>query len=318
MRRNLTALLFLLFAQLAAPVWADEYPTRPVTLIVAGAAGLPIDILSRTLAPAMGAALGQPVVVDNRLGAGSLVGYEYAARRPADGYTIAMVSVVQLASLPATVKTLRFDPLKGLPPFIGIGEGKVMLVATRSNVPWNNFKDMVSWFKAHPGTLNFGVSAPNTVLLAHALMRDLELQGKVVPYSNAGPLVTDLVAGVHHMAWIGETAVPAVAARAQVLATSGAQRSPKFPDVPTFAELGLSQIPGLGYSVNAPAGTPPEALAKLTRAVQHALEQPEVKARLQLMQLEITNTSAEVARRELQQQAALFSEIGMRVGYAPQ
>ena len=320
-RLSLSGLSVILSALLLAtslPAPAQEFPARPVTIIAAGAPGLPVDIISRTLSPAMAQNLGQPVVVENKLGAGSLIGYEFAAKRPPDGYTIAVVSVVQLASLPASTKDLRFDPLKDLPPFIGIGDAKVVLTATQANVPWKSFREMVGYYKANPGKLNFGVSAPNTVLLAHALMKDVGIEGILVPYSNATPLIADMIAGTNHMVWVGETAVPAIAARVQLLGISGGRRSTLFPNTPTFAELGLPHIPGLGYSVNAPSGTPGPVLARLNRAVAMAIDQPEVKSRLAQLQVDVQVTSAEVANRDLQAQARLFSDVAVRVGYVPQ
>lgn len=310
----------LIAAWLACPgvTTAQEFPVRSISFVAAAAPGTPVDILARTLAPGMSQNLGQTVVVDNRVGAGSLIGYEYAAKRPPDGYTIAMVSTVQLASLPVSVKDLRFDALKDLPPFIGLGEGKVILCATKVNVPWTNFKDMVTYYRANPGKLNFGVSAPNTVLLAHSLMKDINVQGTVVPYSSAAPLFTDLMAGTNHVVWVGETAVPTIAARVQLLGVSGNNRSAQYPTVPTFAELGLPNIPGLGYSINAPAGTPANVLARLHRAVSHAMSLPDVKARFAQLQLEIEIKGAEGANRDFQAQAKLFGEVAARVGYKPQ
>jgi tripartite-type tricarboxylate transporter receptor subunit TctC len=315
---GLSAILPALLLTAALPVGAQEFPTRPITIIAAGAPGLPVDIISRTLSPAMAQNLGQSVVVENKLGAGSLIGYEYAAKRPPDGYTIAVVSVVQLASLPASTKDLRFDPLKDLPPFIGIGDAKVVLTATQANVPWKGFREMVTFYKANPGKLNFGVSAPNTVLLAHSLMKDVGIEGVVVPYSNATPLIADMIAGTNHMVWVGETAVPAIAARVQLLGISGNRRSTQFPNTPTFTELGLPHIPGLGYSVNAPSGTPAAVLARLNRAVAFAIDQPEVKARLTQLQVDVQVTGAEAANRDLLAQARLFSDVAARVGYVPQ
>jgi tripartite-type tricarboxylate transporter receptor subunit TctC len=297
---------------------AQEFPTRPVSIVVAGAPGLPADIVARTLAPAMSQSLGQQVIVENKLGAGSLIGYEHAARSKPDGYTIAVVSVAQLASFPATVKDLRFDPLKDLPPFIGLGEARVLLVGTRANVTWTHYAEMVAWFKANPGKLNFGVSAPNTVLLAHALMQHNGIIGQLVPYSNASPLVTDMVSGVNHLIWLGETAVPTVAPRVRLLGISGSKRSPASPEAPTFDEVGLPGIPGLGYSLNAPAGVPAAVLERLFRAVSFALDQPEVKARFAQLQLEISRTGAEAANREFLQTSKLFSEVGARAGFVPQ
>jgi len=317
--RQLRALLPAVFmAGTIASAAAQEFPTRPISIVVAGAPGLPADIVARTLSPGMSQALGQPVVVENKLGAGSLIGYEYAAKARPDGHVIAVVSVAQLASFPASVKDLRFDPLKDLPPFIGLGDARVMLCATRVNVPWANYKDMVEHYKANPGTLNFGVSAPNTVLLAYALMQHNAIRGQVVPYSNATPLITDMIAGTNHMVWIGETAVPAIAARVRVLGTSGSKRSPAFPDVPTFDEVGLPNIPGLGYSLNAPAGVPRETLAKLFRAASAALDQPEVRSRFAQLQLDIVKASAEAANRDFLATAKLFTDVGARAGYVPQ
>ena len=127
-----------------------------------------------------------------------------------------------------------------------------------------------------------------------------------------------MIAGNNHLVWIGESAVPAIAARVRLLGTSGARRSPQFPDLPTFGELGLPNIPGLGYSMNAPTGTPAPALARLYRAVAFALEQSDVKARFAQMQLEIQPTSGEVANKDLLAQGKLFSDVGARAGYVPQ
>jgi tripartite-type tricarboxylate transporter receptor subunit TctC len=303
---------------LGPPTAAQDFPSRTVTLVVAGAAGLPADIVARTLAPAMRQHLGQPVVVENKLGAGSLIGYEFAARSKPDGYTIAVVSEAQLASFPATVKDLRFDPLKDLPPFIGLGEGRVLLVGTRANVGWTQYPDMVRAFQGKPGTLNFGVSAPNTVLLAHAFLQHHGIQGQIVPYSNAGPLVTDLVAGVNHMIWLGQSAVANVSARTSLLGISGRSRSAALPEVPTFDELGLKGIPGLGYSLNAPAGVPPERLAALFRAAAHALDQDDVKSRFAQMQLDIQMMDAKTADQRFQAAARLFSAVAKRADYKPE
>lgn len=303
---------------LSSGVQGQEFPSRPVSLIVAGAPGLPADIVARTLAPAMREVLGQPVVVENKLGAGSLIGYEFAARSKPDGYTIAMVSEAQLASLPATVKDLRFNPLKDLPPFIGLAEGRVLLVGTRANAAPSRYEEMVAGFKARPGTLNFGVSAPNTVLLAHAFLQQTGVQGQLVSYSNAGPLITDMIAGTNHLLWLGATALPSVAERSWPLGISGRARSAALPNVPTFDELGLKGIPGLGYSLNAPAGVPLERLRVLHRAALLALDQDEVRSRFGKLELEILKSDAQSAEAQFQSAAQLFSEVARKASYQPQ
>jgi len=294
---------------------SQEYPNRPITLVAPAAPGTPADIVARIMQPTMAQILGQPVVVENKTGAGSLIGYEYVAKRPADGYTLSSVSVVQLASFPPTVKELRFNPLKDLVPVIGIVEGRLFLCAT-TKVPWNGMKEMIEYAKGNPGKMNYGSSAPNTVLLSEAIYRQLGIEAAHIPYSTGGGYIQGLVAGDIQLALIGESAVIPLKGKLQVLATTGT-RSPVFPDTPTFAELGIANVPGLGYSLNVPAGTPKEIIAKLHAAAARALDMPEVRERFSRYQLVIVKSTPEAAAKDLAEQGALFAEIARKIGFQP-
>jgi tripartite-type tricarboxylate transporter receptor subunit TctC len=317
MLRIVTRALAIVLSCLASLAAAQEFPARPVLLVAPAAPGTPADIVARIMQPVIGQLLGQPVVVENRTGAGSLIGYEYVAKRPPDGYTLASVSVVQLASFPPTVKELRFDPLKDLVPVIGLVEGRLFLCAT-TKVPWNGMKEMITYSKANPGRLNYGSSAPNTVLLSEALYRELGVNAVHIPYPTGGGVIQGLVAGDIQLGFIGESAVIPLKGRLQVLATTGEGRSPLFPDTPTFAELGIPNVPGLGYSLNAPAGTPKEIITKLHDAAARALDMPEVKARFAQHQLVIVKSTPEAAAKDLADQGALFSDVATKIGFKAQ
>lgn len=302
----------------SALVLAQDYPSRPIKLVVANAPGTPLDVLPRILAPEMAKFLGQPVVVENKPGAAQVIGLEHVAKQaPADGYTIASVSVPSLAILPVTVKDLRFDPIKDLPPFVGYAEGRLILGAS-SKVPWRSFNEMVAAAKASPGKLNYGTSAPTIRLSVEAVFRDLGLSLTPVPYSSAALLFNAITSGEVHMTMVADSAAVTLGERFRVLAVTGAKRKPPYLNVPTLAELGYPQIPGVSYSLNVRTGTPKNATEKLYAAASKALQQPEVKDRFAKFYLEIIERGPQAAGSDLAEQGKLFSDIARKIGFQPE
>lgn len=304
---------------MAMPVLAQaqEFPGKTIRMVVPNSPGTPVDIMARLMAPDMAKDLGQPVVVENRAGASYLVGLEYVARQPADGYTIAAVSVTSMAILPATEKDLlRFDPLKDLPPFIGVMEGR-LVVGSASTFPWKTLDELTAYGKANPGKLNYGSSSATVRLSSEAVIGDRGLSVTYVPYSGGGAYLQALVAGEVQMGFLAESAAMQFGDRFRILAVTGEQRSANFPGVPTFAELGHPQIRGLGNSLNARAGTPAAVLTRLHAAASRTLRQPDVKALFAKNQFDISEQAPEVAMKRLLDEASVFSAIARKAGIQP-
>lgn len=296
---------------------AQEYPIKPIKLVVPNAPGAAMDISARILSSELQRNLGQPIVVENKPGAGQVIGYEYVAKQvPADGYTAVFVSVPDLASLPVTTRGLRFDPLKDLPPVIGVVEGSLVF-GSSSRLPWKTLNELVAHAKANPGKLNYGAPGLLLHLLVQAFIRDLGLDIAYVPYSAAAAYFQGLVAGDVQMGYASPGAAGSFGEKFRILAVTGERRLPSLPEVPTFMELGYPPISGLGHSLNVPVGTPKAVTDKLFAAATKVLQQPEVKAQYAKFQLEIVNESPEAAAKRLAQQAKLFADIAKKVGMKP-
>lgn len=291
------------------PVAAQEYPSRRISVVVANTPGTTVDLVSRLVAPEMSRLLGQAIIVENRPGADSVIGFEYVARQmPADGYTIAAVSVSSLAALPASVKDLRFNPLTDLPPVIVLGTGRYV-VGTASKESWKTINELVAYAKERPGKLNYGSFGSVVLLLAAALVRDLGLDMVHVPYKGGTPFLQSLVGGEVHLGFMNEAAAIGLGDRLRVLAVTGEKRRAPFADVPTFAELGFAHFQGASHSFNVRVGTPKVAIDKLYDAAAKALDTPDVKARFAKLQLEVSSDTPEIAARKLAAEARLFLDI---------
>lgn len=296
---------------------AQDYPTRPIRFIVASSPGVTTDIVARIIAPEMSKLLGQPVIVENKTGS-ALIGYEYVAKQvPADGYTLSAAHVTALTTLPVTVKDLRFDPVKDLPPIVGLAKGRFVFGGS-SKVPWSTFREMVAFARANPGKVNFGAPSSSVRLPTEALMADLKLNTTHVPYSAGGAYMQALAANEVQLGFVGEGSAVAFGDKFRPIAITGEQRSATFPDVPTFKELGHPQIPGIGYALNAPVGIPKIAIEKLHAAASRALQQPDVRARFAKLKLEVVNESPEATARSIAEEAKLYADIARQVGLQPQ
>ena len=259
------------------------FPEKPIRIVVPYAPGGYTDILARLMATKMSEKLGQPVIVENRAGASTIVGAEYVAKSPADGYTLIMAVTTTLSTnqfmfkkLP--YKTADFTPiaLAGLTPFI--------LVAHPS-VPANNVRELVALAKAKPGTLNvatLGVGA-STQLVLEMFKSAAGVDVKDIPYKGSGPASTDLLAGHVQLYFDGiTTSMPRVrAGQLKALGVTSETRSPAAPSVPTFVELGLPRmVANAWYGLLAPAQTPREIVMLLNAAINKSLADPDIRKRI--------------------------------------
>lgn len=259
------------------------FPDKPIHIVVPYAPGGYTDIVARLMATKMSERLGQPVIVDNKAGASTIVGADYVAKSPADGYTLVMAVTTTLSTNQFMFKKLPYKPsdftpvaLAGLTPFI--------LVAHPS-VPANNVRELVTLAKAKPGTLNvatLGVGA-STQLVLEMFKSAAGVDVKDIPYKGSGPASTDLLAGHVQLYFDGiTTSMPRVrAGQLKALGVTSETRSPAAPSVPTFAELGLPKMVAYAwYGLLAPAGTPPAIVDKLNKAANEALQMPDVRAQV--------------------------------------
>ncbi|MDB5805201.1 MAG: transporter substrate-binding protein [Betaproteobacteria bacterium] len=265
-----------------APALAQTaFPSRPVTLIVPVAPAGILDQSARMVAPAMGAALGQSVVIDNRPGASGNIGATYVARAKPDGYTLLIGYSMFHVGNPVMFKDMQWDPVKD---FTGVGMIAVAphVITVNPQQPFQNLKELVDYARANPGKLNYSTSGNGSV--PHVGMELFKQLYKIdithVAYKGAGPAALDAIAGNVQMTVATPPSVIGFIknGRLRALATAAKSRAAVLPDVPTTAEAGFPGVEMEAWvSIFAPTGTPPEVLAKLSGALKQALETPEAK-----------------------------------------
>jgi tripartite-type tricarboxylate transporter receptor subunit TctC len=321
MRAFLRAILAALAAFLAAGALAEPYPAKPVRLIVPYAAGGTADLLARSIAQKMGAALGQQVVIENRTGAGGGIGADAVAKSKPDGYTILMGTIASHAINPNLYRGLPYDAEKDFAP--------VALVATLPNllvvnpaVPAKTVRDLIALAKAKPGALAFASAGSGTTqhLSGEIFKKMAGVDLLHIPYKGNAPAVTDLVGGQVQLMFdnIPISLQQVRAGKLRALAVTGPKRSPVLPEVPTVAEAAL---PGYAvtswFAVFAPAGTPPAIVSLLNREINKALSDPGLRRQLADQGIEPAGgTPAQLAghvRAEIARWRKVVAESGARV-----
>ena len=257
------------------------WPNRPIRIVQPFAVGGGGDIVSRLLAERMQAELGQPVVVENRPGAGGNIGAQQVARQPADGYTL-MTTSGGFAIAPSLFKSLGYDPVKDFAPVTKIAIAP-LLVLVRADSPLRSMADLIAMAKKDPKAVSyasFGIGSPSH-MIGESINRQANISMAHVPYS-AGNAVTDLIGGQVTVAILDALSqTPQVkAGKLRALALNGTQRLQALPDVPTLTETGIAFDLVGWHGMFAPAGTPREIVDRLNRLVNQIVAQPEVKARL--------------------------------------
>src|SRR5690349_9280680 len=278
---RLVVALTLLFASLGA--FAQGYPNRPVKLVVADSAGGAPDQLARLLAEKLSTGLGQSVVVDNRAGAGGVLGAEAAAKSAPDGYTLLLTTTAIYAILPDLRKNLPYDPVKDFLPISRIATASNVLVVN-NELPAKTIAELIKLAKEKPGALNYASAGVGTPAHLAGEMLNLLADIKVVhvPYKGAAPALTDVIAGNAQYIITSPIAAGAhmTGGRVRALATTGAERNPILPDLPTVADT----LPGYEitqtWGIVVPAGTPPEIASKLNAEIVKVMQQPAVKEKV--------------------------------------
>lgn len=301
---------------------AQNYPTRPVRLIVPFAPGGPMDILSRAIGEKLTARLGQPVVVDNRGGASGTIGAEIAARAAPDGHTLLAghsgTHVVNVSLFPR----LNYDPVKDFAP-ITLTASLPMALVVHPSVPAKSAAELIALARAKPGQINFATaSSGGPTHMAAVLFKHLAGIDIVhIPYNGNAAALNDVVAGRVQMMFSNLlTSMPlARAGKLRVLAVSTAKRTQQAPEIPTVAESG---IPGYDYNpwfaMFAPAGTPRPVVMRLNAEIKRALESPDMKQRFGKQAIDLVTSTpeelAELIRTEIPKWREVVKQSGARVG----
>jgi tripartite-type tricarboxylate transporter receptor subunit TctC len=262
---------------------AQSYPNRPIKLIVPFPAGGPPDTIARLVGNDIAARLGQNVVIDNRPGGGATIGTRAAANAEPDGYTLLYGSTTSLSIGPALFKNLDYDPVKSFAPVAPVSVGS-MVVAVNAGVPAKTVKELVAYAKANPGKLHNGAGVASPPHIAWGLFT-LTTGADIVyvPYRGMAQAMTDMVAGQIQMMidGIGSLLPHIRDGKVRALAVTGTSRSPDLPDVPTMIESGYPDyVLSFWTGILAPAGTPPELVAKVNGAINEGLKSPEMKQSL--------------------------------------
>lgn len=266
----------------ATLVHAADWPSGPIKLVVPYPPGGAVDQVARPLAEKLAASLGQPVVVENRAGAGGLIGSEAVARSAPDGSIFVMGTVSSHAIAPAVVKKMPYDPVADFAPVSLVAQTPYVITVNPA-VPATNVRELIAYAKANPDKLNFGSSGTGTTPHLAGELFNTMAGTKIahVPYKGSAPMMTDLLGNQVQVAF-DNTVIPNVkAGKLRALAVTGKSRIAALPDVPTAQEAGLAGYEAVGWmGVYAPKGTPAAITSRLAAEIGKAMAQPDMRDRL--------------------------------------
>jgi tripartite-type tricarboxylate transporter receptor subunit TctC len=312
MKRLISAVVAVAAFAFAMPASAQGYPTKPIKIVVPLAAAGTGDTLARAVGEEMGRILGQPVVIENRPGAGGLLGTEVVANAPPDGYTLLAVSPSHVIN--ATLYTKAgYDPVKSFEPISLMAYTHQILVAHPS-VPFKTLQELIDYAKKNPGKLNYGSAGTGSAThLNMELFKSMSGTEIVhVPYKGSTQARQDVVGGQVQLAMDGLLPVLSLIkdGRLKALALTSGHRSPSAPEIPTMSEAGVpGYVSDTWYGLMAPAGVPKDVLAKLEDAAVKAIKTPAVRERLTKAGAEPAGSSADEFRKTIEREKPIWAKV---------
>lgn len=306
----------LAFVALAAPASAQSdpaatYPNKPVRLIIGFAAGGGTDAMARIFAPKLSEILGQPVVIENRAGAGGRTAIEFVQSQPADGYTVAFGAIGQLAVATAIYPNLPFHPTRTLVP-VTMVSSYLMMLAGPANDQIKSVQDLIAYAKANPAKSNYPTASPIFTILCELLKLKTGMPSQAVPYRSSNEMMLSLAGGQTLFVFADVPSVMPVAqgGRVRALAVASAARIPGLPDTPTFAEAGLDvEVPQQWNGMFVTAGTPAAIVKKLEAASQKALTDPAVRERTRALAYAPEGAGSDEFRARIDGAIKVFSDV---------
>jgi tripartite-type tricarboxylate transporter receptor subunit TctC len=303
------AVIVAITAGPAVPAGAQPYPSRPIKLVVPFPPGGPADVMGRLIAQSLSATLGQ-VIVENRPGAGSTIGAKSVATAEPDGYTLLLGSSSTLAIGPALFGNIGYDPIKSFVPIALVSDVPYVMIAA-VNAPFKTVSELIAYARENPGKVTFGVpngAPPHALALSFRSLTGID--AVIVPYRGASTLITDMIGGRIHAGFETTSVMFGHLHDGKVrgLGFVKPQRHPEIPDVPTMIEAGVPDLVGSSWTgLVAPAGTPPEIVAKVRAYALEALKSPEMLDKMKKL-------GAEVRVPSQQEFAAFIAAEHQRLG----
>jgi tripartite-type tricarboxylate transporter receptor subunit TctC len=313
------ALLSLALPTARAAEPAAEYPSKPVRIIIPFSPGGGADNLARTLQPALTSALGQPLVLDNRPGASSIIGTELAARSAPDGYTLLLITTTHTVN-PSLIRKLPYDSVKDFTA-VSLPATQPNILVVHPSLPARSLKEFVALGRAKAGSLTYasGGNGSQPHLAGELLQTIAGIELIHVPYKGSGPGVTALLGGQVAMMFVGPLSIEAhvKAGKLRALAVADTKRSAVLPDVPTVAEVGFRGLEtGTWFGFLAPAGTPRLVVDTFHAAVLNSMSTPEMKSRLLAQGVEIVGAGPREFERTIGEEIAKWTKLVKRAGIA--
>lgn len=313
------ALVTVVAVSTPGPAAAQDFPVRPITLIVPFPPGGVADNVARPVAQALGKQLGQSVVIENRQGAGGGIGMAYVAKARADGYTL-LLALSSISVIPEADRVLGRAPMFQLDQLVPVARftADPVVLAVRADAPWKSFAEFVAFARAHPKKLNYGSSGNYGTM--HVPMEMLAASAGIsmthVPFTGAAPAVTALLGGTLDAVASGPSTVVqhVKAGKLRVLANWGTERHAALPDVPALTELGVDADYAQWSGLFAPAGTPEPVLAALRKAAREAQDEPAFRQAFVTMQTPLAYLDAPAFRRYWDADARKMADVVQRIG----
>jgi tripartite-type tricarboxylate transporter receptor subunit TctC len=321
MRARALPIIVAALGLIATSAFAQPYPTHPVSIVVGYPPGATSDLLARTVGDPLSAVLGQPVVIDNRAGAGGNVGAAYAARAPADGYTLMVGTDAMMTSNIYLYKNSPFDPAKDFAPITNAGVN-IICLAVNAELPIRSVAELIDYARAHPGKLSFGT--PGTAsphhLTGELLRQKAGIDIQHVPYKGGGPAVNDLLGGHIGLGFLSlSSALPQVSTgKIRIVAVVEKSRYAGLPDVPTIAEAvpGVEMSSWLGFF--APAATPQPIVMRLHDEIVRILKTDAVRDKLGNLGFSVTGSSPAELVDDVRSGLALRGQLMKSAGIEPE
>ncbi|VCU71756.1 Tripartite tricarboxylate transporter family receptor [Pigmentiphaga humi] len=327
MHRTLTMAVRLACGVLLAGAWTAaaaqaDYPARPIKLVVPYPPGGIGDTMSRDLGSRMAKRFGQPVVIENRPGASQMIGAEYVARSPADGYTLFLGSLTSLGLVAYSQKAISYDPVRDFAP-VSMFFSTPLYMVVNPSVPASDVPTFIAWAKSHPGKASFGsIGIGGSLHLAGAMFNaatGTDMQH--IPYKGSMPALNDLLAGrIDVMFDAGTSSLPQVrAGKLRVLGVTSAKRASGTPEISTIAEQGVgSYDASFWFGIVAPAGTPKETVQKLSATINDILRLPEIRDRYKSNGVEVEGSTPEEMAAQIRKDLPRWTEIQRQAGIVPE
>ena len=322
MRWSISTLLFVIALSMAGALGAQQYPAKPIRIIVPFPPGTTLDIMSRLIAPKLMERLGQSIVVDNRSGAAGQLGLELCARAAPDGYTLVGGQGGNLVVEPHTYHKLSYAPLKDFAP-VALSTTNFLALVVNPALQFKSLADVIAYAKANPGKLSIASNGEGG--WPHMASEMLRLQAGFeylhVPFKGGVQIMTEMMAGRidSTILGIGSMSPFIRSGRVRLVAVTSPERVEQYPDIPTFAELlpGYDSRGWFGYL--APAGTPPKVVALLNQEINRAMTAPDVKDKMATMSLTVVAESpeffAQLLKTDYEKYGKLIRTIGLKIQY---